>query len=286
MNKLFISFFLFFQLETLSAQNLGNFDFLLKNKTKIKVFYSLPEEINSNTRLIVIIHDENRNGKEFRDQWIQKANELNLVIISPEFLEEEFSGEFGFDYGNIFDQSHLKTNNSIYNNLNCLVNTTFSKFNLQSTSWGIYGYGAGANFVHRMVLHNPEINYRLAIAANSDRYLTLTSAEWPFGLKNSSISEKNLKQSLSKYLLVMLDRNDTLTKPKATLEAVHFDKLTVQGLNRLDRGRNFFKGSIRKAKELEVFLKWGMVEIPTQDDQSKAQQMVPYAAELFYERLR
>ena len=83
-----------------------------------------------------------------------------------------------------------------------------------------------------------------------------------------------------------LDRNDTLTKPKATLEAVHFDKLTVQGLHRLDRGRNFFKGSIRKAKELEVFLKWGMVEIPTQDDQSKAQQMVPYAAELFYERLR
>ena len=217
---------------------------------------------------------------------IKKANELNLLIIPPEFLEEEFSGVFGFDYGNIFDQSLLKTNNSIFDNLNRLVNTAFSKFNLQSTSWGIYGYGAGGNFVHRMVLHNPEINYRLAIAANSDRYLTLTSAEWPFGLENSSISEKNLRQSLSKYLLVMLDRNHTLTKPKATNEAVHFDKLTVQGLHRLDRGRNFFKGSIRKAKELEVFLKWGMVEIPTQDDQSKAQQMVPYAAELFYERLR
>lgn len=286
MNKLLICFFLLLQVEALIAQNLGSFDFLLENKANIKVFYSLPKDINSDTRLIVTMHDENRNAKESRDQWIKKANELNLLIISPEFLEEEFSGVFGFDYGNIFDQSLLKTNHSIYENLNRLVNTAFLKFNLQSTNWGIYGYGAGANFVHRMVLHNPEINYRLAIAANSDRYLTLTSAEWPFGLKNSSISEKNLRQSLSKYLLVMLDGNYTSTKPKTTNESAHLDKLTYQDLHRLDRGRNFFKSSIKKAKELEVFLKWGMVEIPTQDDLSKSQQMVPYAAELFYERLR
>jgi hypothetical protein len=43
---------------------------------------------------------------------------------------------------------------------------------------------------------------------------------------------------------------------------------------------------MKKDKELDVFLKWGMVEVPNKDGQSNTQQMVPYAAELFYERLR
>jgi len=286
MNKFFICFFLIFPFEGLESQELGSFDFSLKNGTNIEVFYSLPIIINSDTRLVMVMHGRKRNGEEYRDQWVKKANELNLAIIVPQYPEEEFPGVFGFNYGNVFNESLEPTNNSIYDDLDSLVDYSISKFNLQSSSWGIYGHGAGAHFVHRLVLHNPEINYRLAIAANPGWYLTLSDTEWPFGLKNSGISDDDLKKSLSKYFLVLLGKSDTSTKPNTPYVASIFDKVTAQGQHRLDRGRNFFKGSIKKAKELDVFLKWGMVEVPTKDGHSNTQQMVPYAAELFYERLR
>jgi hypothetical protein len=218
----------------LEAQELGSFDFALKNNTKIEVFYSLPKTINSDTRLVMVMHGRKRNGEEYRDQWVKKANELNLAIIVPQFPEEEFPGVFGFNYGNVFNESLEPTNNSIYDDLDSLVDSAISKFNLQ----------------------------------------------------NSVISDDDLKKSLSKYFLIMLGKSDTSTKPNTPYVASIFDKVTAQGQHRLDRGRNFFKGSIKKSKELDVFLKWGMVEVPTKDGHSNTQQMVPYAAELFYERLR
>jgi hypothetical protein len=286
MNKFFLCFYLIFPFMGLEAQELGSFDFALKNNAKIEVFYSLPKTINSDTRLVMVMHGRKRNGEEYRDQWVKKANELNLAIIVPQFPEEKFPGVFGFNYGNVFNESLEPTNNSIYDDLDSLVDSAISKFNLQSSTWGIYGHGAGAHFVHRLVLHNPEINYKLAIAANPGWYLTLSDIKWPFGLKNSGISDDDLKKALSKYFLVMLGKSDTSTKPNTPYVASIFDKVTAQGQHRLDRGRNFFKGSIKKAKELDVFLKWGMVEVPTKDGHSNTQQMVPYAAELFYERLR
>ena len=60
----------------------------------------------------------------------------------------------------------------------------------------------------------------------------------------------------------------------------------LQGEHRLARGRNFFKSSIAKSKEVNQFFKWGMVEVPTKKGHGNTEQMVPYAAEMFYARLK
>ena len=160
------------------------------------------------------------------------------------------------------------------------------KFKIRSDHWGIYGHGAGAHFVHRYVLYNPQSSHTLAIAANLGWYLTMTDKKWPFGLKNSDITDAMLKDSFDKYFLLMLGMSDVSTKPNTEYVASIFDKVTDQGKHRLERGRNFFNGVLKKSNELDTFLKWGLVEVPTKDGHSNTKQMVPFAAELFYERLK
>lgn len=286
MNKIYFSFFFLFSLVGHCDEPVGSFNFTLTTKEIIQVHFFRPNLINEKTRLVMVMHGRQRNGEEYRNQWVEKGKELNLVIIVPEFTEEKFPGVFGFNYGNVLTESLHPTQNSIFDEIEALVNTAILRFGIQSNNWGIYGHGAGAHFVHRLVLHNPEINFKLAIAANPGWYLTLTDKEWPFGLKDSGITDDELKLSLAKYFLLMLGRSDTSTEPNTPYVASIFDKVSAQGQHRLDRGRNFFVGSIEKAKELDVFFKWGMVEVPTKDGHSNTQQMVPYAAELFYERLR
>ena len=286
MKKIFILFLLhFFAIEAKSNEIFYFSDNLFNN---IPVFYVAPEKIDKKTRLIVVMHGRKRNGEEYRNQWIDKAKELNLLVIVPEFSENMFPGVFNYNYGNVFLESGeiLPSNEHLFSIIEPLVEFSLNKFQIKSSNWGIYGHGAGAHFVHRYILHYPEASHTLAIAANLGWYLSMTDQEWPFGLTNSNIDIVKLKKAFSKYFLLMLGRADTSTKPNSSYVKDNWDIITLQGEHRLARGRNFFKSSVAKSKEVDQFFKWGMVEVPTTKGHSNTEQMVPYAAEMFFARLK
>ena len=264
------------------------FNFSTASILDVPVFYVTPNRINKDTRLVVVMHGRKRNAEEYRDQWVDYAKELNLVVIVPEFSEDKFPGVYKYNYGNVFDADGQKQpkESRLFSILEPLVKESIKKFRIQSDHWGIYGHGAGAHFVHRYVLYDPQSSHTLAIAANLGWYLTMTDKKWPFGLKNSDISNAMLQDSFDKYFLLMLGMSDVSTKPNTEYVASIFDKVTDQGKHRLERGRNFFNGVLKKSNELDTFLKWGLVEVPTKDGHSNTKQMVPFAAELFYERLK
>ena len=254
----------------------------------LPVFIAKPPKINKSTRLVLVMHGRKRNAEEYRDQWIGAARDLNLLVIVPEFSEINFPEVWGFNYGNV----KTKEFNSIQKELHSfsaiepLAHDALKRFKLHSSHWGIYGHGAGAHFVHRFVLYNSNASYTLAIAANLGWYLSMTDQEWPFGLTNSGINTEQLKESFGRYFLLMLGRADISTKPNTPYVAKNFDAITKQGKHRLDRGRNFFKSAVQKSKSIGQFFKWGMVEVPTTKGHSNTEQMVPYAAEMFYARLK
>lgn len=266
----------------------NNFLFKFWEGPSLNVFYASPKKINANTRLVVVMHGRKRNAKEYRNQWINAAKDLNLLVIVPEFNEKNFPGVWGFNYGNVRNKNLEKISNNLhaFSAIEPLVSKALQRFKLKSSHWGIYGHGAGAHFVHRYVLHRPEATHRLAIAANLGWYLSMTDQDWPFGLNNSDIDNEKLKQAFSKYFLLMLGRADISTKPNTPYVAEHWDVISLQGEHRLARGRNFFKSAITKSKEVNQFFKWGMVEVPTTKGHSYTEQMVPYAAEMFYARLK
>ena len=211
------------------------------------------------------MHGRKRNGKQYRDQWLQKAKELNLFILVPQFSEKNFPGVYKFNYGNVFAENNqsLPPDKHLFSMIDPLVKFSLKKFKIKSDHWGIYGHGAGAHFVHRYVLHYPEATHTLAIAANLGWYLSMTDQDWPFGLTNSNIDDEMLKKAFRKYFLLMLGRADTSTKPNSQYVKEHWDTINLQGKHRLDRGRNFFESAVAKSKEVNQFFKWGMVEVPT-----------------------
>ncbi len=255
---------------------------------EIPVFFTGPERVDKNTRLVVVMHGRKRNAEEYRDQWKEAAKDLNLLVIVPEFSEKNFPQVWGFNYGNIktANLEPIPENLQAFSVIEPMAEKAIKKFKLESKNWGIYGHGAGAHFVHRYVLHQPEASHTLAIAANLGWYLSMTDQQWPFGLTNSGIEATQLKQAFSKYFLLMLGKADTSTKPNSPYVKEHWDKITLQGEHRLARGRNFFKSAVEKSKEVDQFFKWGMVEVPTTKGHGNTKQMVPYAAEMFFARLR
>ena len=264
------------------------FNFSTASILDVPVFYVTPNRINKDTRLVVVMHGRKRNAEEYRDQWVDYAKELNLVVIVPEFSEDKFPGVHTYNYGNVFNADGQKQSieSRLFSLIEPLVKESLNRFKVSSDHWGIYGHGAGAHFVHRYVIHNPQSSYTLAIAANLGWYLTMTDKDWPFGLNKSGISDTMLKDAFNKYFLLMLGMSDVSTKPNTPYVASIFDKVTDQGKHRLERGRNFFNGVLMKSKELDTFLKWALVEVPTKDGHSNTKQMVHFAAELFYERLK
>ena len=254
----------------------------------LPTYVAKPNKINAATRLVIVMHGRKRNAEEYRDQWVKASQELNLLVVVPEFSEKNFPEVWGFNYGNIKTKNLEPITKDLhaFSAIEPLVNDVLKKFKIKSNNWGIYGHGAGAHFVHRLVLHHPEVSCTLAIAANLGWYLSMTDQEWPFGLTNSNIDNVKLKQAFSKYFLLMLGRADTSTKPNTPYVADHWDIINLQGEHRLARGRNFFKSAVAKSKEVDQFFKWGMVEVPTTKGHSNTEQMVPYAAEMFYARLK
>ena len=47
------------------------------------------------------MHGRKRNAEEYRDQWIETSNELNLLVVVPEFSNKNFPEVWGFNYGNV-----------------------------------------------------------------------------------------------------------------------------------------------------------------------------------------
>ena len=254
----------------------------------LPTYVAKPNKINATTRLVVVMHGRKRNAEEYRNQWAKASQELNLVVIVPEFSEKNFPEVWGFNYGNIKTKNLEPISKDLhtFSAIEPLAIHALKKFKIKSNNWGIYGHGAGAHFVHRFVLHHPEASHTLAIAANLGWYLSMTNQNWPFGLNNSDIDNKKLKQAFGKYFLLMLGRADTSTKPNSPYVADHWEIINSQGEHRLARGRNFFKSAVAKSKEVNQFFKWGMVEVPTTKGHSNTEQMVPFAAEMFYARLK
>ena len=114
----------------------------------------------------------------------------------------------------------------------------------------------------------------------------MTDQDWPFGLNNSDIDNEKLKQAFSKYFLLMLGRADISTKPNTPYVAEHWDIISYKASIDWLEAETFFKSAIAKSKEVNQFFKWGMVEVPTTKGHSNTEQMVPYAAEMFYARLK
>lgn len=261
--NLFNLFFLLFILSfttNLFAAKLDKFTFTSWNKPDLDVFYHLPKTIDNDTKVLFVVHGNTRNADDYLNTWIRLTKDKNIAIFAPHFKRSSFISfntlQMSTSNGKIRTNTNLYLNNSI----DTLFEYIKAKFKLNDKLYDIYGHSAGAQFVHRYLLmsDNPSVNK--AVAANAGWYTFLNGADFPYGVKNPPISltDSNVKKFLSTNLYILIGTNDidvdsSINKSKGAQK---------QGINRLQRAKNFFTYTESIVEQNNLEFKWKYQAVP------------------------
>ncbi len=221
----------------------------------IEVYYYAPEKEFSELKVVIVMHGHKRNGNDYRDSWIKLAEKYDLLIIAPVFSNEDFPDAMMYNLGNLVgeDGNFIEKQKWTFK----IIDSLFDKvremtINVHSTYY-LFGHSAGAQFVHRFMIYNPNNNVETAIAANAGWYtLPNFKINFPYGLDKSPLTKLD-KDVFQKELVILLGENDN---DSDSPNLRRNDDVDVQGTNRFSRGEYFYKQSKKRAEQLNFDFNW------------------------------
>ena len=253
MNKILLTIiFLSFQLE--ASRVIERTIFSYWDKPDIDIFYSVPETISEETKILFIMHGGSRAAESYITDWLPLAENRNVVLIAPKF-SKEFYKEYVYlmksnEKGRVISDSSLDLGNS----LGLLFDFFSSKLKLTNKSFRLYGHSGGSQFVHRYLLLSEELRIDKAAMANAGFYTFVDdSKKYPFGIKGMRVSDDRLEWFLRlKAGVFLADQDNDLRQ--SNLPSMR--KARKQGKNRLQRGNNFFNHLIKLGKDRNISFRW------------------------------
>ncbi len=246
----------------------------------IEVLVYQPKNFGPNSPIQFVMHGISRNADQTLKNWTGVADHYGVLIVAPKFSKHLY--KHGTDY-TLGGENFSKVSNMTISVVEQLFDRVKKDTGNQSATYRIYGHSAGGQFVHRLVLLLPENRAEWAVVANAGWY---TLPEWrpssnlpgmPYSMKNLPDAESKVRRALSRKMIVMLGDKDT---DPNHMQLQHGPEVDLQGLERYDRGKNFFATAEAAAKALNVPLAWQMKIVPgVAHDGPK---MAEAAAELMY----
>ena len=260
--KLSFFTFIFFISSSINlyAAKLDKFTFTSWNKPDLDVFYHLPKTIDNDTKIFFVIHGNTRNADDYLKTWIRLTKDKNIAIFAPHFKRSLFVRFNTLQMST--SNGKIRTNKDLY--LNNSIDTLFeyikSKFKLTGKLYDIYGHSAGAQFVHRYLLMSDDPKVNIAVAANAGWYTFLNGADFPYGVKNPPISltDSNVKKFLNTNLYILIGTNDIDINSSINKS----EGAQKQGINRLQRAKNFFKYTESIVEQNNLEFKWKYQAVP------------------------
>lgn len=240
----------------------GMFVFADWDGPSFPIHYAAPAETNADTRIVFVFHDARRDGREARDHWLAVARTQNVAVLAPEFSHAQFPRTYGYQLGGITTPSGAPRPQAQWTFSAIEPLFDFAKEAMGSTHdrYVLFGHSAGAQFVHRYVLHAPTARFELAVAANAGWYtLPDFALAWPYGLDGSQVSGDALAAIFAAPLVVMLGEADT--DPSAPLLR-DTPGAMAQGPHRYARGVTMMEAGRRAAFALDTPFAWRLVSAP------------------------
>ncbi|MBA2113555.1 hypothetical protein [Bremerella alba] len=228
----------------------------------IKVWYYQPPDFAKDGRVLFIMHGVGRNADGYRDAWIDIADAQNLLLLVPEFSDQAYPSSRLYQQGYVLTKQGDLRKRSLWSLMAVerIFDHVVHENELRATRYSIYGHSGGGQFVHRMLLLNPNARVELAIAANAGWYaMPDLTVGYPYGLAGIGANTSQLRLALGKPLVVLLGEADTDSNHKqlrSTPEAM------LQGKHRLERGKTFFESGKRLAEDLNVEFHWQLQTVP------------------------
>ena len=246
--------------------------------TTIKVYYYVPSKGDiKKMKVQFVMHGVNRNADDYRDSWISKADQYGIVILAPMFDKENFPSK-KYQSGNVYSKGKINKQEKLtYSQIDAIFTAYAKKYHLEDCTYNIYGHSAGAQFVHRFVMFYNSPYLDRAIAANAGTY-TFPSDElyYPFGYKDIGGVGQITEAMFKRKLTILLADGDTKRDSNLNVS----EEADRQGLNRWERGNNFFKLAKDFANQHHFSFSWQLKTI-TGSAHSNSK-MAPKAADLLY----
>jgi predicted esterase len=226
-------------------------------RKSIKVWTYKPENWKNEGRILFVMHGGGRNADDYLDAWKELADSNNILVVAPEF-ENKFSKYITNDYqeGNLFTFFGSKNPKEewTYSVIENIFDDIKKNNNITNETYDIFGHSAGGQFVHRMIMLMPEARIKTAIAANAGLYtFPDENLEYPYGSKNTPITDNSIKNSFKKHLIILLGENDNDPKLGTFRET---ELAMKQGAHRLERGSNFYQKSLELATQTSSIFNW------------------------------
>ena len=258
--------------QNLSPNSTGNFTFIPESPLDdkpIEVYFHIPLGDITTMPILFSFHGASRNADDYRDFWIDMANDNNFIVIAPQFSDDYYPG-LGDDYlmGNVYvdgdnptPQTRNPENEWTFSVIDPLFDLIVNDINGTQTGYKAWGHSGGAQFLHRLLMFLPESRVEIAVCSNAGWYTVPEyGISFPYGIDNSEIYESDLINIFSNKLIVHLGENDNDPNSAGLRHNNVLDN--QQGLNRFDRGNYFYNYSMSFAEEINVFFNWELYTVP------------------------
>jgi hypothetical protein len=199
--------------------------------------------------IVFVFHGMNRNAGDYRESWEGFADTDGLLIVCPEFTDAKYPGSRYYNTGNIMDKTngkgHLQPKDEwVFPVVDRIIRDVKERMGAGNSPVAVFGHSAGAQMVHRYALFGGPTEAALIMPDETVRF--------PYGLDGVPLSDEELTAAFAKPVVILLGDADT----KRTENLRQTPEADAQGMNRLERGKNFFAIAQEKAIEMGVPFNW------------------------------
>lgn len=249
------TFLMLSQIALAQSVETGQFEFANWDGPPLNIHYAEPEGLSADAPIIIVMHGVARNADDYRDNWIDLAQEYGFAVYAPEFDKKRFPKSARYNLGGL-----TKDKNRAFDAIEPLFKSLKSRRAATTKGYYLFGHSAGGQFVHRYAFFGKSKHMKLALAANSGWYTTpTTSYKYPYGLGGLKKSRYDVDILLRMPLMVMLGDQDTDPESR---NLRHTPEADAQGLNRYDRGIYFLKLANSLAKQRRIKSRWSYNVVP------------------------
>lgn len=241
----------------------------------VKTLVYQPGHFSPDMPVCVVMHGVTRKAEIYMESWVGLAENHGFVLVVPEFPRSEWPTSREYNFGNVRSRegADRPVETWTFTALETVFDAVREHFALKARGYFMYGHSAGAQFVHRFILHTGGPRVKRAVAANAGWYMVPDKRiAYPYGIADLSIDTQTLKAALATPLTVLLGERDN---DPASPDLRTTKKAMAQGPHRLARGQHFIEVATTIALNADYPFAWSVNTVSQVGHSDRA--MAPFA---------
>ena len=221
-----------------------------------------PRQYDAATPVLFAHHGVRRNGRDYRDYWLDLVDEARVLAIAIEFPEASFPEYLWYHFANLHTKDGTPNPREAWTfGIDVRL---FEQLHAQGVtsrqSYGLFGHSAGGQYVHRMLSFGFRDEVAVAVSANAGTYaMPDLATPWPFGLGETDVDTEGLRALLSFPITAMAGTEDVLTTGRFFPKG---PRSMRQGATRYERAQNYVQSGHAAAAALQTSCAWKVIDVP------------------------